>query len=128
MRRRHLSGLLIVAILLMSSASLYAQHQQPDLAKLKADAQKLVSIISGDKAKIEAYCEATDIGEQIVEAAQDNNEKKAAALMQRMDELEKTLGPEYRRLLDALYEADPDSKDVQDILAMLAMLDQSCPE
>jgi hypothetical protein len=30
---------------------LYAQRQQSNVAKLKADAQKVVSIISGDKAK-----------------------------------------------------------------------------
>jgi len=119
---------LIIALLALCIGCLYAHAQQPDGVHLKADAQKLVRIISGDKAKIEAYCEATDMGEDIVEAAEENNETKVAVLMQRMDELEKILGPEYRGLLDGLYESDPDSKDVQDILAMLALLDQSCPE
>jgi hypothetical protein len=41
---------LIVAILLISAPPVYAQDQQPDAAKLKADAQKVVSIIKGDKA------------------------------------------------------------------------------
>jgi hypothetical protein len=31
-------------------------------------------------------------------------------------------------LFNALYDADPNSKDVQDILSMFAMLDQSCPD
>ena len=87
----------------------------------------VVSSISREKAKIQAYCEITDLGEHVVEAAQEKNEKKADALMQRMDELEKILGPEYRTLFDALYEADPNSKDVQDILSMFDTLDQSCP-
>jgi hypothetical protein len=40
---------LIVAVLLIGVAPLFAQAQQPDMAKLKADAQKVVSIIKGDK-------------------------------------------------------------------------------
>jgi hypothetical protein len=44
-----MNPLLIIAILISSTAPLYAQRQQPNVAKLKADAQKVVSIISGDK-------------------------------------------------------------------------------
>ena len=40
-----MNRLLIVAILIISTARLYAQGQQPDAAKLKADAQKVVSSI-----------------------------------------------------------------------------------
>jgi hypothetical protein len=48
--------LIIVGVLIISAAPLFAQAQ-PDPAKLKADAQKVVSIISdsGDKAKTQAY-------------------------------------------------------------------------
>ena len=42
---------LIIGILLNSAVALYAQAQQPNTAKLKADAQKVVSSIRGDKAK-----------------------------------------------------------------------------
>jgi hypothetical protein len=45
MRKRHLNGLLIVAILLISTSPLYAQRQQQNVAKLKADARNLVGII-----------------------------------------------------------------------------------
>jgi hypothetical protein len=117
----------IVAILLISVVPLYAQDQQPNAAKLKADAQRAVSSISREKAKIQAYCEITELGGQIVEAAQEKDEKKADALMERMDELEKILGPEYRALFDALCEADPNSKDVQAMLSMFDKLDDSCP-
>ena len=43
--------LLILGILIISPLPLHAQGQQPDIAKLKADPQRVVSIISGDKAK-----------------------------------------------------------------------------
>jgi hypothetical protein len=42
MRTRHLNGLLIVGILVISTAPLYAQRQQQNVAKLKADARNLV--------------------------------------------------------------------------------------
>ncbi len=48
--------LLIIGILLFSVTS-YAQGTQPDMVKLKADAQKVVSIIKGDKAKTQTYCQ-----------------------------------------------------------------------
>jgi hypothetical protein len=48
----------IVAILVIATLPLYAQAQQPDMAKLKADAQKVVSIIKGDKGKTQAYCQS----------------------------------------------------------------------
>jgi hypothetical protein len=70
MRTRHLNRLLSVAILLISTVALYAQRPQQNIAKLKTDAQKVVSVISGDKAKTQAYCEARDIAEQIVQAGQ----------------------------------------------------------
>jgi hypothetical protein len=91
-----------------------------DVAKLREDAQKVFSIISGDTLKIQAYCEIADLGGQLVEAAQEKDEKKTDALMQSIDELEKVLGPEYPALFNHLYEADQNSKDVQDILSMFA--------
>jgi len=72
-----MSRLLIVTILIMSTLPVYAQAQQPNMAKLKADAQKVVSIISGDKAKTQAYCEINDLGGQIGEANEDQDNKKS---------------------------------------------------
>ena len=59
-----MNRLLIVGILIISTAPLYAQGQQPDMAKLKADAQKVVSTIKGDKTKTEAYCQINELAEQ----------------------------------------------------------------
>ena len=64
---------LIIAILLIVALPLCAQAQKPSAAKVtKADAQKVVKIISGDKAKTQTYCDMTKLGEQIEQA----NEKK----------------------------------------------------
>jgi hypothetical protein len=116
--------MLIIGSLLVST--LYAQAQQPDAAKLKADAQKVVSSIRSDKAKTQAYCQLDSLGEQLDQATQQKDAKKVEALSQRADELEIQLGPEYRPLFDALNDADPDSKDVRDILSMFDDLDSIC--
>jgi hypothetical protein len=121
-----MNRLLIIWFLVISTVPLYAQAQQPKTAKLKADAEKVVSDIRGDKAKTQAYCQINNLGGQMVEAAQDKDSKKAEALFQRVDDLGTQLGPQYRALFDALYDADPNSKDVQDILSMFESLDESC--
>jgi hypothetical protein len=60
--------LLILGILIISPLPLHAQGQQPNIAKLKADAQRVVSIISGDKAKAQTYCQINNLVDQIGEA------------------------------------------------------------
>jgi hypothetical protein len=122
-----MNRLLIVGLLLLSTVPLCAQAQRPDMAKLKTDAQKVVSNIRDDKAKTQAYCQINSLGGQMVEAAQEKDRKKAEALFQRVDDLEKQLGPEYHALFDALYDADTNSKNVQDVLSMFNKLDESCP-
>jgi hypothetical protein len=63
----------------------------------------------------------------MLKALQEKNDKKAEELFQQIDELEDQLGPEYHALFNALYDADPNSKDVQEVLSMLDRLDDSCP-
>jgi hypothetical protein len=46
-----MNRLLIAAILLLSTAPLYARRQQQNVAKLKADARNAVGIIGADRAK-----------------------------------------------------------------------------
>jgi len=123
-----MNRLLIVAILIISNMSLSALGQQPDAAKLKADAQKVVSIIKGDKAKTEAYSQIANLGEQMDQAVQDKDSKKIEELAQKLPELEKNLGPEYIGLVESLRNVDLRSKDRQDIVSMLDELDEACPD
>jgi hypothetical protein len=102
---------LIAVILVMSTVPLYAQGQKPDAAKLKADAQKVVSIISGDKAKTQTYCQIANLGEQMDQAVKEKDKKKFEELAQRIKEGEKQLGPEYLALIDAVKDVDQNSKD-----------------
>jgi hypothetical protein len=122
----NINWLLTVAMLAISTAQLCAQSQQPDPAKLKADAQKVVSIISSDKAKTQSYCQIAIVGEQMQQAVQAKDKKKFEELAQKLPELEKNLGPEYLGLLESLKHVSLTSKDGQDIAAMFDTLDNSC--
>ena len=105
--------MLIVTILIMSTLPVYTQAQQPNMAKLKADAQKVVSIISGDKAKTRASAGRSARLMRI------KITRKAEALSRKVSELEKKLGPEYVAL---------NSPEGADISSILEPLDDSCPD
>jgi hypothetical protein len=119
---------LIIALLLNSAEPAYVQDQQPNAAKLKADAQKVVSMLQGDKTKARVYCQINALDEQIGEAERKNEEKKAEALSDQVTELEKKLGPEYFALVLDLNHVNPNSPVGQEIDSMLASLDDSCVE
>ena len=118
---------LIVAILLIGAAPLYAQGQPSDAGKLTADAQKVVGIISGDKAKTQAYCQINGLDDQIDEAERKKDRKKVEALVEKMNQLEKELGPEYLALVAATQDVDPNSKEGQEIESLFEKLGESCP-
>jgi len=122
-----MNRLLIIAILIIATPPLFAQNQQPDMATLKADAQKVVSNIRGDKAKSQAYCQINSLGGEIDVAAQARDEQKADTLTKKINDLEKQLGPDYITLFNALNNADQNSKDFQDIMSLFDTLDKSCP-
>ena len=56
---------------------------------MKVDAQKVVSIIRGDKAKTQAYCQINSLGGEIDLAAQARDEQKADVLTKKINDLEK---------------------------------------
>jgi hypothetical protein len=120
--------LLTLAVLLISTVPVYAQGQQPNVAKLKADAQRVIGIIGGDKAKMQTYCQIADLGEQLDEVDQEKDSKTANALLQKMNELQKKLGPEVVALLDGLKDVDPNSPDGQEIASIIESLDESCQD
>jgi peptidoglycan hydrolase CwlO-like protein len=118
---------LVVAILAIAAVPVCAQAQTPGAAKLtRADAQKVVRIISSDKAKAQTYCDIGKLGEQIEEANEKRDSKTADELSQKMKELEKKLGPEYVAFMDGLQDIDPESDEGVEIEGALRALDRSC--
>jgi hypothetical protein len=117
---------LIVAVLAIAAIPVctLAQGQAPKVTK--ADAQKVVKTISADKAKTQMYCDMTKLGDQIGEADQKKDAKKVDELSKKMDDMSQKMGPEYIALMDGLQEMDPNSKEGQDIGAVLDGLDKLC--
>ena len=110
------------------TAPLYAQRQQQNVAKLKADARNLVGIIGGDKTKTQTYCQIEDLSEQLIQAVQEKDRKKANALAEKIAELYKKMGPEFAALIDIEKHVDLNSRDGQEIASIVASLGESCGE
>ena len=125
---RHLNGLLIAAILAISTVPLYAQRQQQNVAKLKSDARNLVGVIGSDKAKIQTYCQIVDLTEQFDQAVQEKDSQKAKALVKKIAELNKKMGSQFAALIDIEKHVDLDSRDGQEIASIVASLGESCGE
>ena len=118
--------LLIVAMLVISTTSLYAQRQQQNVAKLKPDARNLVGIIASDKTKIQTYCQIDDLSEQLDQAIEKKDNRKAKTLAGKIAELNKKMGPEFAALVDIEKHVDLNSADGQEIASIVASLGEAC--
>jgi hypothetical protein len=116
----------IVAMLVIAAMPVCALAQGTPPKATKADAQKVVKMISGDKAKIQTYCDIAKLGDQIGEADAKKDTKKVDELSKQMDDMSTKLGPDYLALMDGLQDVDPNSKDGKDIGAVLDGLDKLC--
>ena len=117
-----------VAILLIAAVPVCAQAQSPSAPKVsRDDAQKVVTIISGDKAKTQIYCDIQQLGEQMERAHEKRNLKLVDELAQKIETMEKTLGPEYAALIDGLEQLDPENDKLgAEIMLEFAALDGLC--
>src|SRR5262249_39934877 len=122
--RGHMLRALLIAVTI-AAVPVCSQAQSPRVSK--ADAQKVVTIISGDKAKIQTYCDIGKLSEQIDQAFQKNDNKMADELFQKIAKLEETLGPEYVALMDGLQDVDPEKdKLAAEIMSIFGALDRQC--
>ena len=121
-----MNRLLFFGTVLISTVPLCAQGPQPNIAKLKADARNLVGIIGSDKTKTQTYCQIDDLSEQLIQAVQEKDRKKANALAEKIAELNKKVGPEFAALIDIEKHIDLDSPDGQEIASIVASLGESC--
>ncbi len=121
---------LVIAISALVAISAIAQAQPgppPNGPKpTKADAQRVVQIITSDKAKTQAYCQLAKLNDQMAAADQKKDEKALAALGKQADDLSQKIGPEYVKLMDGLDQIDPDSAEGKQFAALLAPLDDLC--
>jgi hypothetical protein len=127
MRTRHL-GLLIASILLISTPPLYAQRQEQSVAKLKEEARNAVGIIGADRGKTQTYCQIVDLLGRQLGLDQKKDKKEIKALSQRVNQLQKKLGPEFAVLENVLKNIDLKSADGREIASIIQSLNESCPE
>jgi len=114
----------IFAALVIVVAPVCAQAQKPT----RADAQKVFEIITGDKAKAQAFCDIGKLGDQMEQANRERDSKKVEELALKADELGRKLGPEYAALMNGIQDVDPDSEDGQQISSTIQALDKLCAQ
>ena|SRR6516164_8339225 len=139
-----MNRLLIVGILMLSTAPLYAQDQQQNVDKLKVDTRNAVGVIGADKRKTRTYCQIIDLRER-QQADQENNKnknnkkkdknkdknknkKRAEALSQKINQLQKQLEPEFSRIDNVLNHLDLQSPNGREIALIIQRIYESCPE
>jgi hypothetical protein len=115
---------LVAAILVISAMP--ARGQQPSADQLKARAQNTVKIISGDKQKIETYCELADLTDQFDQAVEEKDTKKAGELSQKGEELLRKLGPEFAALADEINGVNLSSQDAREVGSIIGNLSEHC--
>src|SRR5262245_54263383 len=117
----------IVAILLVAALPVYAQAQSATVPRVsKGDAEKVVKIISGDKAKTQTYCDMEKLASQIEDASAKKDNKTVEELSQKVAALEKTLGPEYAALFERLEDILKDDQLGAEFDSAIAALDKLC--
>jgi hypothetical protein len=94
----------------------------------KAAAEKVVQIISADKARIATYCSIGSLYEQMDQAREKKNQKQMQDLSKQIQALSAKLGPEYSTLMAGYVSADPQSKEAKEVDAVFETLDKQCPK
>jgi hypothetical protein len=106
----------------------FAQSDKPNAQPSKPieDAQKFVETISGDKDKLQAYCEIGKLHEQLDDAEEKGDAKEFEDLVAKLDSLEQQMGPDYIRVTDGLGDVDPNSAEGQKFSAVFEPLRKQC--
>jgi hypothetical protein len=115
---------LVVAVTLSITVPVIAlaQKQSPTKTAPKptiAQVRKLVQVISSNKAKLKAHCDANQLDEQIAEAERRKDSHALEALNAKADGLERQISPEYTKVMDGLEEVDPNSAEGKQIAAAI---------
>ena len=118
----------VVAACILAALPALALAQKPPAAPkpTKADVQKVVQIISADKAKTKIYCDMAKLEDQLGTLDEKKDAKKIEALGKQVEEMSKKLGPEYIKLMDAMQDIDPDSAEGKELASGFESLDKMC--
>jgi len=115
-------------LVLLGAFTTQALAEEPSQKPTKADVQKVVQIVSGDPAKLATYCKLAAIDDEMTKAGEANDGAKLDQLSKQAEDLQKTMGPEFLKLVAGLDEIDPQSKESEDLLALFDPLDKQCEQ
>jgi hypothetical protein len=93
----------------------------------KAEIQKVVQMISGDKTKTQQYCEIGKLNRQMEQADQKNDTKALETLGKQADDLAHKIGPDFVKFMDALDQVEDPAKADKDLTGAVETLDKLCP-
>jgi ABC-type transporter Mla subunit MlaD len=91
-----------------------------------ADVQKLVQTISGDKTKLQAYCDMGEVLAQLDQAKQKKDTNALKTLRAKADGLAQQLGPDCSRIMEGLNQIDPRSNEGKRISALFQPIFTQC--
>jgi hypothetical protein len=122
---------LVVAISAFAAVP-FAQAQQgrPPTGSqpTKAEIQRVVQIVSGNKTKTQQYCDLGKLNQQMALADQKKDAKTLEALGKQADDLAQKIGPEFVTFIDALDQADDNTSEGKELIAAVETLDKLCPD
>ncbi len=129
---------LVIVMFAICMVPLYAA--QPDALNMKAEARDAVDTIGADRHKTQTYCQILELERQQQAAQEKNNnnkknkkkdkdkdEKKVEALSQKINQLQKQVGPEFITLDNILKGLDLTSPEGREIALIIQTLNESCP-
>jgi hypothetical protein len=123
---------LVVAVAVLTAMPAFGQAQKggpPANAPkpTKADIQKVTQTISGDKTKLQMYCDISKIHEQMAKLDDKKDAKALQDLTQKVDDLVQKIGPDYVKLVDGLDQMDENDKELAGAAdSAFAALDKQC--
>jgi hypothetical protein len=111
----------VIALMAAFAPMSALSQQQPSAPKAsKADVQKVIDSIKGDKSKMAAYCDSSKLDDQIEAiAAKNQNDPKLKSLYAQLAASNKKVGSDFQKIMDS--ELDQASG------ALLEDLAKSCP-
>lgn len=116
----------VVAVVIIAVAPCALAQQSGKPKPTAADARQVVKIVSGNKTRLQAYCDLAKIGDQIQQAMQAKDAAKSAELAGKSDALAQQVGPEFIALMDGLTSLDENSSEGDAIDKTLDELDKQC--
>src|SRR5215469_5620297 len=94
---------LTVIALLAPLIAMSALAQQPNAPKAsKADVQKVITSINGDKAKLANYCAFSKLDDQVEAiATKDSKDPKLQSLSNQLSESIRKVGPDFEKIMNS---------------------------